>query len=399
MRVGRQDRKNPRKAAWCIGAMLCTGLRATPALAQEGEDGVPAIEFHGFASQGFILTLQNEYLADDSTDGSFEFSEIGFNFTKELTKTLSTGGQLFAQDLGRAGNLKPQIDWFYLDYRPKDWLGFRAGRLKIPYGLYNEIQDVDSARVPVLLPQSVYPLQARELLFAVTGGEVYGFLRMGGFGALDYRLYGGTIFLDGDELTPPGAGFELDFRVRYVAGGRLFWETPLQGLRVGSSYERVRFDTTAFVPGLEPSLVIENRSWLWLASAEYVSGDFLLSVEYGRSGALQESNYPELSPALDEKDERAYVMASQRVASWFQPGGYVSLLFPNVENREGRENRQLDVALTLRFDVNQFWLVKAEGHFMYGTAGILNPLRINPPDITRADEYWAAYFLKTTAHF
>jgi hypothetical protein len=77
----------------------------------------------------------------------------------------------------------------------------------------------------------------------------------------------------------------------------------------------------------------------------------------------------------------------------------VSLLFPNVDNREGRENRQLDVALSLRFDVNPFWLVKAEGHFMYGTAGILNPLRINPPDITKADQYWAAYFLKTTAHF
>ena len=387
------------RQAACAGLSCCLVLAAAPALAQEGEPGARPIEFHGFASQGFILTLKNDYLAENSTDGSFEFSEVGFNFTKELTETLSTGGQLFAQDLGRSGNFKPQIDWFYLDFRPDDWLGFRAGRVKIPYGLYNEIQDVDSARVPVLLPQSVYPLQAREILFSVTGAEVYGFLRMRGFGALDYRLYGGTIFLDSDALTPPGAGFELDFNVRYVGGGRLFWETPLEGLRVGSSYERVRLDTTAFVPGLAPPLVIETRSWLWVASVEYVTGDLLLSAEYGRGKAMQHSNYPELSPALDEMDERAYVMVSQRLATWFQPGAYASLFFPNVENREGRENRQLDVALTLRFDVNPFWLVKAEGHFMYGTAGLVNPLRINPPDITSANQYWAAYFLKTTAHF
>ena len=27
-----------------------------------------------------------------------------------------------------------------------DWLGMRAGRVKIPFGLYNEVNDVDSGR-------------------------------------------------------------------------------------------------------------------------------------------------------------------------------------------------------------------------------------------------------------
>jgi hypothetical protein len=44
-------------------------------------------------------------------------------------------------------------------------------------------------------------------------------------------------------------------------------------------------------------------------------------------------------------------------------------------------------------------LVKLEGHYMNGTAGLNNPLRINPPDISSADRSWAAFFLKTTAHF
>lgn len=91
------SRKGGKKLdAWriaCAGLGSCVVLAAAPARAQEGEDEAPPIEFHGFASQGFILTLKNDYLAEASTDGSFEFAEVGFNFTKELTERLSTGRQ------------------------------------------------------------------------------------------------------------------------------------------------------------------------------------------------------------------------------------------------------------------------------------------------------------------
>ena len=39
--------------------------------------GLPAITFHGFASQGFIDTSSYNYLAADTKGGSFEFSEFG----------------------------------------------------------------------------------------------------------------------------------------------------------------------------------------------------------------------------------------------------------------------------------------------------------------------------------
>jgi hypothetical protein len=44
---------------------------------------------------------RNDYLARDTAKGSFEFSEIGINFTKGLPERLRMGVQLFAQDLGR----------------------------------------------------------------------------------------------------------------------------------------------------------------------------------------------------------------------------------------------------------------------------------------------------------
>jgi hypothetical protein len=381
-------------------SLLCALVLSPRALAAEiGLENSPAsVEIHGFVSQGFILTLRNEYLAPGSTSGSFEFSEVGLNFTTILTDTLQLGVQLFAQDLGASGNYTPKFDWFYLDYRWQDWLGFRAGRLKIPYGLYNEVQDVDSARVPILLPGSVYPLQSREILFAQSGGELYGFVRSPALGALDYRAFGGTIFIDPANLTPANAGFTLDLRVPYVLGGHLLWETPVEGLRIAGSLEVVRLETTVLIPSM-PSIHIESQSLLWVGSAEYTLADLTLTAEYARAHVRQESDNPELSSELDAWSERAYAMATYRVGPWFQPGAYYSIFFPDVQHRDGRENVQHDLAMTLRFDINDYWLVKLEGHYMQGTAGLLNPLRVNPPDISTEDPSWGAFFLKTTAHF
>src|SRR5688572_1887656 len=99
-------------------AVLCALLPSQVEALDLGDEDSPAsVKVHGFVSQGFILTLRNEYLANDSTQGSFEFTEVAINFTKSLTDTLRIGVQLFAQDLGPSGNYTAKMDWFYLDYR------------------------------------------------------------------------------------------------------------------------------------------------------------------------------------------------------------------------------------------------------------------------------------------
>jgi hypothetical protein len=130
------------RLSWVLG--LAFSLSAWPALAAEiGEEGsLLSVDVHAFASQGFILTTDNNYLANDTTHGSFQLSEVGINFTKAVTDKLGVGVQLFAQDLGVAGNYNAKVDWFYIDYRQADWLGFRAGRVKIPFGLYNEFNAI-----------------------------------------------------------------------------------------------------------------------------------------------------------------------------------------------------------------------------------------------------------------
>jgi len=356
-----------------------------------------SLKVHGFVSQGAILTTKNDYLVQDSTSGSFQLSEMGLNVTKSLTDKVRVGMQLFAQNFGWGGNYNVKADWFYLDYRHANWLGFRAGRMKIPFGLFNEINDIDSARVPILLPQSVYPLQTRTFLFSQTGFELYGFARLESAGALDYRLYGGTIFLDASTLTPPGSSlqYQLQFNVPYLIGGRLLWETPLEGLRIGGSVQALRMNTTAFLPASMTGAIESHVLW-WIGSAEYALGDMTLTAEYSRWHTRQESAIP--GNTFTDESERGYGMLTYRVAPWLQPGVYYALHFPHVDNRQGRANKQHDVAATLRFDVNAYWIVKLEGHFMAGTAGLTNPLRFGPP-IDGLANYWGAFLVKTTVHF
>jgi hypothetical protein len=396
----------PLVAALVVAACLVT----SPALAVDvgNGDSLASVEVHAFASQGFILTNNgNNYLATDTTRGSFQFSELGVNLTKNLTDRFRVGLQLFAQDLGPTGSYDIKADWFYLDYRFANWLGVRAGRVKIPFGLYNDSADIDSARVAVLLPQSVYPEENRNYLLAQTGGEVYGYAGMGAAGALDYRAYAGTIFLDTTTSTA-GSPFAIsNFNVPYVAGGRLLWETPLDGLRVGGSIQALELDAT-IAPTTPPttgastaalSANIQIPAVLSVASAEYVAGDLQLAAEYSRWFISENSSNAMLFPGSPTvTSERAYAMANYRASKWLQPGIYYSVMFPNVDDRSGRANVQHDVSTTLRFDINQYWLIKAETHYMIGTAG-LDPTLNNNASLSTLQQAWGVFMLKTTAYF
>jgi hypothetical protein len=392
-----------RRVTACQAAIAIL-LGASLAQAQEEPSD---IQIHGFVSQGYVKTTNNNYLAESARkQGSFDFTEVGINFTKSLNDKLRVGVQLFAHDLGPLGNYSPQFDWYYLDYRLFDWLGIRAGKTKLPWGLYNESNDIDAGRVQVLLPQSLYPVANRESLFAQTGAELYGDVALGGAGSLEYRLYGGTIFLNIADVT---AQFK-NFDVAYDLGGRVMYRPPVEGLQLGTSLQAVRFDFS-FTPNeaqladyqakgqlpadfggtIDVALPIK----LWVASVEYQVERLSLAAEFGRNFGSYQTTL--LTPDVKVKTQGAYVMGSYQVRPWFTPGLYYSAYFPNVDHIKKRSTYQHDVAATLRFDITPNWLVKAEGHYMHGTAALRPELNGAARDKLTKD--WGVFLLKTTAYF
>ncbi len=398
-----------------VTALLPVAFFGMISAAAEAEEAPASLQIHGFVSQGYIKTTRNNYLGPSARkQGSFDFTEVGINFTQPISDKLRIGLQLFAHDLGPLGNYAPQLDWYYLDYRFFDWLGLRVGKTKLPWGLYNEANDVDAGRVPILLPQSIYPVANRESLFAQTGAELYGDVPVGAAGKLEYRLYGGTIYVNTADASEALKGFE----VPYEGGGRVMWRPPLDGLQLGSSVQAVRFDFD-YAPTADQQMQYESSNLLppdyngvisarldaklWVASVEYQRERLWLAAGYGRTWVRYRTGL--VMPRIDIVNQGGYAMASYQVATWFTPGLYYSAFFPDIHDTaqpgvplRGRASYQHDVAATLRYDLTANWLVKLEGHYMHGTAGLSSALNGNQP-LGRLAKDWGVLLVKTTGYF
>ena len=111
---------------FCISLLILTQSLFVTAIDFNG------IDIHGYVSQGYLKSDKNNYLVN-SKDGSFEFTELGINFSKEFEK-LRVGLQLLSRDMGEFGNNEIKLDWAMGDYHLRDYLGFRVGKVKIPLG-------------------------------------------------------------------------------------------------------------------------------------------------------------------------------------------------------------------------------------------------------------------------
>ncbi|HEY6178605.1 MAG TPA: hypothetical protein VIX73_29345 [Kofleriaceae bacterium] len=379
----------PKAVVW--GALLIAAAGGTARAEDEAGDEA-ALQVHGFASQGALLTSDNNYLAH-TEHGSLEFTEAGINFTRPFGDDLSVGLQLFARDLGSTGSYSATFDWLYLDYHWQDWLGLRAGRVKLPYGLYNDTSDIDAAHPVILLPQSVYPAVNRNFMLAQTGLELYGYYPMGSAGALDYHVYGGTLYLS----IPDSSSLHINaLEVPYIVGGRVMWETPVEGLRAAASVLNGEIEGRYTPLGMAPPMVVpfDVRATNWLSSIEYLRRGVLLAAEYGRS--IGRSTIA--TSVTHTTSEHGYALAGYRWRPWLQNTVYFSLLFPNVRQRSGQEHHQYDAAGAVRFDISPHWILKFEAHFLRGTAALSSELNDNRPLSDLVNQWWLVA-AKTTVYF
>jgi hypothetical protein len=175
----------------------------------------------------------------------------------------------------------------------------------------------------------------------------------------------------------------------------LLWETPIDGLRVGGSVLAAKLEVSYALPAPLPLLTAQSLIYIGLGSIEYAAHDLLLAAEYGARRSRTSSSDATLVPTATVISENGYALVAYRAAKWLQPAVYYSLFYPNRDIREGRGNVQHDISGTLRFDINDHWIVKIEGHYMHGTAVLVG----TPAMLAAATEDWGMFLVKTTAHF
>jgi hypothetical protein len=378
--------------------------------------GVGAIQVHGFVSEGGFVSTSNDYIGRSSR-GSLELFEAGINFSGEITNRLRAGIQLFARDFGDFDQSSPRVDWAFLDYQWRPYLGLRAGIIKMPFGLYNEYTDIDAARLPILMPQGVYPFRNRDVLLAHRGFALYGTAEVGGGHQLEYQAWLGTLGVPENALTLSGATLD-SIDTKYVTGAQLYYYPPVDGLRVGGTWLRASIDfnitlsaenVAALImlglvpPDFDGGVVISQRPDTWVVgSAEYVRGEWLFAAEYARAFKRQVTDLPMVIPGFHEDAERFYGMVTRRLSPWLEVGAYYSVHHRDVDDRRGRDPMkwakpwhafQRDAAATVRFDINEHWLWKVEGHFIDGAGDIAQA------GGTPEKRYWGLFLFRTTVTF
>jgi len=365
-----------------VYACLCAGLATLQA--QEFKLFDRTVQVHGFASQGFVYTDDNNWLTMDTSQGSAAFTDFGINMASQVTDKLRVGAQGYDRNLGQLGQYHPSLDWAVVDYRFKPWFGVRGGKVKTILGLYSDTQDLDFIRTFALLPQSIYPIDIRDATIAHLGGDVYGAVPLKhGRGDLSYTAWAG-------HRRDSNYSAYVYFLQKYGVAGSTYgglqygadlrWNTPLKGLLIGAS--RMNADLTDNGSVVYPGVgsfqysAVSKADWTNQFYGEYNRGKLRIDSEYRRFLHDQIVN----GTTETVSDVRGWYLAGSYrvtkrlwVGSYYSrytitsvAGGVVASSFPQQTDTSLPANHIYDKVITARVDLNRYWNAKVEGHFMNG---------------------------------
>lgn len=420
----------------CYYIAILAGLLATGVLRASAFE-LKEINVHGLVSQGYLKSTENNFMAE-TKNGTPKFNEIAINFSTNLTNRLHIGTQVFAYTLGDEGDDKVNFDWAFADYRWRNELGLRVGKMKVVSGLYGERRQLDMLRTNIFLPFSVYLGPWWESVSSIKGVTAYGEFSLEKAGSLAYNLQGGVGNFKADAAV--GKAIEQgysqlhldiqDMDSDYVYSAALEWVTPFENLRAKATYllvDHLEFQGNVTVPippvaasgnvprmpgampeipqFLETPLDYEfTKLQNYTLSAEFRWYDILFAAEY--SSYDTEGRWDmnlgrgwEDTPSVTS--EGWYVSGAYRFTEWFELGMWYSEFYPNKDDKDGDLQPKYDfaawqktIALSTRFDINEYWIVKFEVDYNDGF-GVYNIVD-NPDGLERN---WWLYSAKVTFNF
>ncbi|MBV1882602.1 MAG: hypothetical protein KUG82_13270 [Pseudomonadales bacterium] len=381
---------------------------------------IDEIQISGFLSQGYLESTENDYF-EGTKKGSWNFSEVGLNFIVPLDDNLYFGMQFFSHRLATEVESTPTIDWAFFDYSRESWLGFRVGKLKLPFGLYNKQREVDSLRTSVLLPQTVYTEGLRDFMVAIQGFELYGNLDLEKAGYVDYEVFIGSRVVDSSSgylensmglmrLEFLDQGLNLDvfldlagvtlsdavINIRHLEGFGFQW-SPMPDLRLG--YTRFQATIGFDLKGFTGSKI--KMPEMSVGSVEYDKNKLTLVYEYFilRSGVAAEFT------SLTSFETEGWYAG----ASW-QFNNSLSASFSYGENFPlGGENRaeyftskglpdylawQKEATYSVAYQLTEVSMIKVEVKNING-AGLSNPFVIDFVPV----QNWRLYSIKASIAF
>ncbi|MDD2943546.1 MAG: hypothetical protein PHC51_11355 [bacterium] len=390
------------------------------------------VEIHGFVSQGYLVTDRNNFLGKTDGAGSFDYNEVGVNALTSVSDDLEVGMQLLNRNFVDVAASELRIDWAQATYHVDNEFGLKFGKVRLPYALYTQTRDIDLARASIFLPQSIYTEFARDTEAGMYGAGIFGSLPGDSIGSLDYDFFIGKVDLTdkGGEVKffeDGGSPFDVtEFNAGTTLVARSFWNLPLEGMKIGGSIAGFPLNIGGHI---EPIVSRESHHDLipfagtsfhqktdvltYIFSWEYVTGPLTLASEYQvfKFGSFDTTTFAGRSSGNARTSEGSYLMASYRLSDLLQLGSYYALYYRDKNDHSGRDfsaksglpdyaSWQQDLALSLRFDITDYWIVKLEGHYLDGTVRTFIDANIDP--VTGEGELARSWYMgavKTTVAF
>lgn len=137
------------------------------------------LRFQGFVSQRLTSSSgKNDFFGDTAGKLSTDYTEIGAGGSWRPRPQWLFSGQAIYRRGGESEENRVETDYLYLAYTPWEseagHLTAKLGKIKVPYGLYNDMRDTPMTRPGILAPQSIYLDSLRQLNQAANGFHLEG---------------------------------------------------------------------------------------------------------------------------------------------------------------------------------------------------------------------------------
>ncbi|MDF1582490.1 MAG: hypothetical protein RQ733_01890 [Methyloprofundus sp.] len=372
------------------------------------------IQFHGFLSQGLFSSSGNNIYGKSKDSVSAGLTELGLNASYQALNNLSFAAQgLYRRagaNTGDAGQVT--LDFAFVDLNLLNLqdgrLGIRGGRIKNPWGLYNETRDVAFTHPTILLPFAYFE-RSRALFLALDGGQLYADYNTS-VGAFSFKFnYGWMNADDKDLLTAiindPTASGHLESEPSFVTqlsyelwGGQYIVSLSYADLKMRYQAENVA----------DPYAQMQAHIDTFVFSAQYNGEKFSFVGEY----SLQWNKFTNIRLGVPDNSpvsEHWYVQAGYRILDNLQTTLRYDSTVQDISDRDGKGAEAITggmvpahlmyaqaIVFGLRWDITPSWMLRAEYHRVHGASNI--SLQDNP-DPAQIAKDWNIYALQIAFRF
>ncbi len=369
------------------------------------------VQVHGFLSQSFSHSTDNNFLGKTDDNIAADFRELGLNGSWRIFPELQIAAQLVWRDAGETDKDELRLDYGYANYTlfssESSKLGIKAGRVPTPLGLYNVTRDVAATRPGIFLPQSIYFDINRNLAISADGGYLYG----------EHRTNYGDFFITSGVVLPRtndpdfnnilrgngrGGTFpgEIKRDASWITQGNYEWQGGT--VRLGVTYADFNAHLDPKNSSTNPSSPGNFRFNLWVFSAQYNAENWSLTGEY----AIRRSRLNGfITPDLDFIGESYYVQGTYKLTSYLEAMLRYDVFFANRNDKNGHNWQRVtgapshsrfakDYTAGLRLEILPSLLLSAEYHIVDGT-GWVSPIENNGG----TKRYWNLFSTQLSYNF